>query len=204
MNYSEHGTIVDNILYCPDFSKDLPLTREPEQEVVIEESFKVPESPNKKIKPVKRKGFKRKKTSRLTKPPKKTTTGVGRKPLAVKKVKNSTTKDNVNKKAKDDPKRPPSMCAKTTDNFVACNCQSSASLVLCASNGGGWEGAAVLNHGSYVRMGCLQFTFGISSYAIPSVKIDSTEKPAHDDDISSNASTIAAEDDVKMDVSKSK
>ena len=42
----------------------------------------------------------------------------------------------------------------------ACGCKAS-SLSLVGGGGAGWEGTAVLHHGSYIRVGCLQFVFSI-------------------------------------------
>ena len=41
-----------------------------------------------------------------------------------------------------------------------CNCSASSSTLIGGS-GAGWEGTATLHHGSYIKMGCLQFVFSI-------------------------------------------
>lgn len=41
-----------------------------------------------------------------------------------------------------------------------CGCRASASSLIGGS-GAGWEGTAVLHHGSYVKFGCLHFIFSI-------------------------------------------
>jgi hypothetical protein len=36
---------------------------------------------------------------------------------------------------------------------------------LIGGSGAGWEGTALLNHGSYIKFGCLQFVFSITDFA---------------------------------------
>lgn len=45
-----------------------------------------------------------------------------------------------------------------------CNCKNSSSSLIGGS-GAGWEGTALLHHGSHVKMGCLQFIFSITEFA---------------------------------------
>lgn len=44
-----------------------------------------------------------------------------------------------------------------------CNCTSSASSII-GGNGAGWEGTALINHGSHIKIGCLQFVFSITNF----------------------------------------
>ena len=51
----------------------------------------------------------------------------------------------------------------------SCNCRASASSLIGGS-GAGWEGTAILHHGSYIKLGCLHFLFSIvecNSYILP-------------------------------------
>ena len=45
-----------------------------------------------------------------------------------------------------------------------CSCKTN-SLSLMGGSGAGWEGTAILHHGSYIRVGCLQFVFSIVDQA---------------------------------------
>ncbi|XP_062393321.1 PHD finger protein 12 [Sardina pilchardus] len=45
----------------------------------------------------------------------------------------------------------------------ACVCKASGSSLIGAS-GAGWEGTALLHHGSYVKLGCQQFLFSITEF----------------------------------------
>ncbi|XP_065663634.1 PHD finger protein 12 isoform X2 [Hydra vulgaris] len=137
LNYSEHGTIVDNVLYSCDFSEKLKLHIT---------------SSNAKIES-KYQDFELKKK----KPPLgRTTKGLG-----------------------------------TEFITKSCNCRASASSLIGGS-GAGWEGTAVLHHGSYVKLGCLHFVFSIvecnnlviDNYNLPvkqqneHVKSENEENPA--------------------------
>ena len=46
----------------------------------------------------------------------------------------------------------------------ACNCTTSSSNLIGGS-GAGWEGTALLHHGSYIKLGCAQFVFSITNQA---------------------------------------
>lgn len=45
-----------------------------------------------------------------------------------------------------------------------CSCSASSSTLIGGS-GAGWEGTATLHHGSYVKIGCLQFVFSVVNRA---------------------------------------
>lgn len=45
-----------------------------------------------------------------------------------------------------------------------CNCKNSGSSFIGGSSAG-WEGTALLHHGSHIKMGCLQFVFSITEFA---------------------------------------
>lgn len=109
MNYSEHGTIVDNVLYSCDFS----------------------DKPNKHI------------TS-------------------------SNAKTEQNTKSHESSKKPP--VYRTTRGHGTekitnpCGCRASGSSLIGGS-GAGWEGTAVLHHGSFIKFGCIHFVFSITAAA---------------------------------------
>ena len=42
----------------------------------------------------------------------------------------------------------------------SCGCHGRSSSLIGAS-GAGWEGTALLHHGSYIKLGCMQFVFSI-------------------------------------------
>ena len=45
-----------------------------------------------------------------------------------------------------------------------CGCKTSSSSLIGGS-GAGWEGTAILRHGSYIKLGCMQFVFSIVEQA---------------------------------------
>ncbi|KAK6296062.1 hypothetical protein J4Q44_G00337750 [Coregonus suidteri] len=47
---------------------------------------------------------------------------------------------------------------------LSCNCKASSSSLIGGS-GAGWEGTALLHHGSYIKLGCMQFVFSIVEFA---------------------------------------
>lgn len=49
---------------------------------------------------------------------------------------------------------------------MKCSCRSSSSSLIGGS-GAGWEGTALLNHGSFIKFGCIQFTFSVLNFASP-------------------------------------
>lgn len=59
----------------------------------------------------------------------------------------------------------------------SCSCKSSGSSLIGGS-GAGWEGTALLHHGSYIKLGCLQFVFSITEFASKQPKEEQTAVPA--------------------------
>ncbi|XP_045172555.2 PHD finger protein 12-like [Mercenaria mercenaria] len=110
LNYSEHGTTVDNVLYSCDFSDKPATTPQPSAVVAAVRHL------NKMHKP------KMKADERLT------------------------------------------MTARPPDTRLRCNCKGSSSSLIGGS-GAGWEGTAILHHGSYIKVGCIQFVFSIVDHA---------------------------------------
>ncbi|KAM3615973.1 uncharacterized protein V6R79_010454 [Siganus canaliculatus] len=47
---------------------------------------------------------------------------------------------------------------------LSCSCKASSSSLIGGS-GAGWEGTALLHHGSYIKLGCLQFVFSVTEFA---------------------------------------
>lgn len=60
---------------------------------------------------------------------------------------------------------------------VACGCKASGSSLIGGS-GAGWEGTALLHHGSYIKLGCLQFVFSIAEFAGKQPKEEQAAPPA--------------------------
>ncbi|XP_077995595.1 PHD finger protein 12-like [Glandiceps talaboti] len=112
LNYSEHGTTVDNVLYSCDFS-DKAVSMPPTNSIVSK----------------------------------------------VRSVINTYR----GKKEKETLERP-TMCQATQHIKKQCNCKTSSSSLI-GGNGAGWEGTALLHHGSYIKVGCLQFVFSITEHA---------------------------------------
>ncbi|KAM4702390.1 PHD finger protein 12 [Discoglossus pictus] len=114
LNYSEHGTTVDNVLYSCDFSeKTLPT---PPSSIVA------------KVQGV------------------------------IKRCKSQTPEVEAVKEE-------PIMSSQAQGpHQQPCNCKASSSSLIGGS-GAGWEGTALLHHGSYIKLGCIQFLFSITEFA---------------------------------------
>ncbi|XP_028396400.1 PHD finger protein 12-like [Dendronephthya gigantea] len=124
LNYSEHGTYVDNVLYSCDFSD------KPHHRTCVTSARRLDPSRLSKEKLL---GDRKPSTKELAS---RRTAGLG--------IQHVT--------------RP-------------CNCSASSSTLIGGS-GAGWEGTATLHHGSYIKMGCLQFVFSIVNQ---DGKIDATK-----------------------------
>ncbi|XP_028662906.1 PHD finger protein 12 [Erpetoichthys calabaricus] len=125
LNYSEHGTTVDNVLYSCDFSeKTSPV---PSSSVVS------------KVQSVIRRCKKQEEESQNKKD-------------------DEETVDVMSSRAQGPARMP-------------CNCKASSSSLIGGS-GAGWEGTALLHHGSYIKLGCLQFVFSITEFASKQPKDD--------------------------------
>uniref|UniRef100_A0A673WJP9 PHD finger protein 12 n=1 Tax=Salmo trutta TaxID=8032 RepID=A0A673WJP9_SALTR len=121
LNYSEHGTTVDNVLYSCDFSeKSLP---SPASGLVS------------KVQGIVRK--------------------TGLMPLG-----------GV------------MSCQPQGGPRLSCNCKASSSSLIGGS-GAGWEGTALLHHGSYIKLGCMQFVFSIVEFASKQPKEEGTTGTAN-------------------------
>ncbi|XP_066269714.1 PHD finger protein 12-like [Branchiostoma lanceolatum] len=111
LNYSEHGTTVDNVLYSCDFSD--------------KQAAVAPGNP------------------------------------IVSQVRSIICRRQQEKEEEKERKR---MSASGSNQSKPCNCKASSSSLIGGS-GAGWEGTALLHHGSYIKVGCLQFVFSIVDHA---------------------------------------
>ncbi|XP_073171734.1 PHD finger protein 12 isoform X2 [Lepidochelys kempii] len=121
LNYSEHGTTVDNVLYSCDFS---------------EKTTPIPPS------------------------------------SIVAKVQ-SVIKCHKGRKQDEEPHEEAVVMNSQAQgqHRKPCNCKASSSSLIGGS-GAGWEGTALLHHGSYIKLGCLQFVFSITDFATKQPKGD--------------------------------
>ncbi|XP_054458055.1 PHD finger protein 12 isoform X2 [Anoplopoma fimbria] len=69
---------------------------------------------------------------------------------------------------------------------LCCSCKASSSSLIGGS-GAGWEGTALLHHGSYIKLGCLQFVFSITEFASKQPKEEQTTAPATSSTSTSNS-----------------
>uniref|UniRef100_A0AAQ5Z6Q1 PHD finger protein 12 n=1 Tax=Amphiprion ocellaris TaxID=80972 RepID=A0AAQ5Z6Q1_AMPOC len=128
LNYSEHGTTVDNVLYSCDFSEKAS-----------------PSPPSGLVAKVQ--GIIRNKKREEDKGP---SSVVGLLPAGG--VMSSQ-----------------SQCS--AEPYCSCKASSSS---LIGGSGAGWEGTALLHHGSYIKLGCLQFVFSITEFASKQPKEEQT------------------------------
>lgn len=131
LNYSEHGTTVDNVLYSCDFS-DKPATT-PQPTKVVAAVRKI----------------------------------IGKNKQKVKEESKNEKKDEKDRKT---------MSQRANDIKKPCNCKGSSSSLIGGS-GAGWEGTALLHHGSYIKVGCLQFVFSIVDHATSAASQDKRKEP---------------------------
>ncbi|XP_029302198.1 PHD finger protein 12 isoform X2 [Cottoperca gobio] len=73
---------------------------------------------------------------------------------------------------------------------LSCSCKASSSSLIGGS-GAGWEGTALLHHGSYIKLGCLQFVFSITEFASKQPKEEQTTTPATSCTSSNNNTTTS-------------
>uniref|UniRef100_A0A4W6CDS9 PHD finger protein 12 n=1 Tax=Lates calcarifer TaxID=8187 RepID=A0A4W6CDS9_LATCA len=120
LNYSEHGTTVDNVLYSCDFSEKV--------------SPSLPSGLVAKVQGIIRRSKKREEGESPS-------SVVGLLPVGG--VMSSQPHGSTE---------------------LLCTCKASSSSLIGGS-GAGWEGTALLHHGSYIKLGCLQFVFSITEFA---------------------------------------
>lgn len=147
LNYSEHGTMVDNVLYSCDFSEkaspSLPSGLVAKVQGIIRRSKKREEDEN-------------------------PSSVVGLLPAGG--VMSSQPQGSTE---------------------LLCSCKASSSSLIGGS-GAGWEGTALLHHGSYIKLGCLQFVFSITEFASKQPKEEQTAMPTASCTSTSSSSNIAA------------
>ncbi|NP_001080210.1 PHD finger protein 12 S homeolog [Xenopus laevis] len=114
LNYSEHGTTVDNVLYSCDFSEKIIPTPPSSIVAKVQSVSKRHKSQNPEEEAVKEEAV-------------------------------------MN-------------CQAQGPGQQSCNCKASSSSLIGGS-GAGWEGTALLHHGSYIKLGCIQFLFSITEFA---------------------------------------
>ncbi|GFO43226.1 PHD finger protein 12 [Plakobranchus ocellatus] len=137
LNYSEHGTTVDNVLYSCDFSDKPATTPQPSTLVAA-------------VRGIINRGSG---TSGKSGSNSKT------------KVKPEVSEDDGDvEESRNMFDNKPRMSARAHEASKPCNCKVSSSSLIGGS-GAGWEGTALLHHGSYVKVGCLQFVFSIVDHA---------------------------------------
>uniref|UniRef100_A0A8D3BUP1 PHD finger protein 12 n=1 Tax=Scophthalmus maximus TaxID=52904 RepID=A0A8D3BUP1_SCOMX len=127
LNYSEHGTTVDNVLYSCDFSEKV--------------SPSAPSGLVAKVQGIIRRSKKREE---------------GEGPSSV--VGLLPAGGVMSSQSQGGSEQP-------------CTCKASSSSLIGGS-GAGWEGTALLHHGSYIKLGCLQFVFSITEFASKQPKED--------------------------------
>ncbi|XP_040901850.1 PHD finger protein 12 isoform X2 [Toxotes jaculatrix] len=129
LNYSEHGTTVDNVLYSCDFSEKA--------------SPSLPSGLVAKVQGIIRRSKKREE---------------GEGPSSV--VGLLPAGGVMSSHPQGSPE-------------LSCSCKASSSSLIGGS-GAGWEGTALLHHGSYIKLGCLQFVFSITEFASKQPKEEQT------------------------------
>ncbi|MCJ8742245.1 hypothetical protein PDJAM_G00079860 [Pangasius djambal] len=118
LNYSEHGTTVDNVLYSCDFSE------------------KTGPSPS---------------------------SGLVSKVQSI--IRRCKKRKQEEEKDEDHGNVSGVMSSQAVDSHLRpCGCKASGSSLIGGS-GAGWEGTALLHHGSHVKLGCLQFVFSITEFS---------------------------------------
>ncbi|OCT94026.1 hypothetical protein XELAEV_18011689mg [Xenopus laevis] len=115
LNYSEHGTTVDNVLYSCDFSEKIIPTPPSSIVAKVQSVLKHHKSQNPEEEAVKEEEA----------------------------IMN---------------------CQAQGPAHESCNCKASSSSLIGGS-GAGWEGTALLHHGSYIKLGCIQFLFSVTEFA---------------------------------------
>ncbi|XP_010868655.3 PHD finger protein 12 [Esox lucius] len=131
LNYSEHGTTVDNVLYSCDFSE------------------KTGPSPASNL--------------------------VSRVQNIIKRCKRRKEEEEGAGEPEASEEGMMSQCQGTPSD-PGCDCKASSSSLIGGS-GAGWEGTALLHHGSFVKLGCMQFVFSITEFACKQPKEETLQTP---------------------------
>ncbi|XP_012671993.2 PHD finger protein 12 [Clupea harengus] len=135
LNYSEHGTTVDNVLYSCDFSEKTHPS--PASSTVVQVQ------------------------SIIRRCKKKRRRGEGQQAMGV----------------EEDAAEGGVMSRRSLDTrSSSCSCRASGSSLIGGS-GAGWEGTALLHHGSCIKLGCQQFLFSIAEFASKTPGQDQSAAP---------------------------
>lgn len=141
INYSCHGTIVDNVLYSCDLSP----------KKYNSNNIKQPNGRGKA-----------KKSSKITLSANNSnnsnSTIVKNKPAT---RKSDTNEPNVQRLTV--AVQGQLMKSKSSPHKGTCSCKNSPSAII-GSTGSGWEGSATIHHGSVIKFGCLQFIFSVTDH----------------------------------------
>ncbi|XP_071768514.2 PHD finger protein 12 [Centroberyx gerrardi] len=147
LNYSEHGTTVDNVLYSCDFSEKAS-----------------PSPPSGLVSKVQ---------------------GI------IRRSKKREQDDGPSSLVGLMPAGGVMSCQPQGGSGLSCNCKASSSSLIGGS-GAGWEGTALLHHGSYIKLGCLQFVFSIAEFASKQPKEEETTITAASCTSTTTSATAAA------------
>lgn len=176
INYSEHGTTVDNVLYSCDFSdkkahslgKTIEIDSPPVEAVkqVIKrgrKSTKLQAKDGQTSKDAHKVAGKKNdvrangESNSMATPVK----AAVKKELQQQQQHNSGNVERVSVQVQ--AHNSATMNSKSGQPWKPCACKSSCSTLI-GGNGAGWEGTALLHHGSYIKIGCIQFVFSITNY----------------------------------------
>ncbi|RWS29938.1 hypothetical protein B4U80_06651 [Leptotrombidium deliense] len=173
INYSEHGTTVDNVLFSCDFSEKVFNSHRSSTDSTLVSCIKDVLKNSKKRKLLSNKdfGFEKSKRTQDAKSDfkciKLTDVSGGKSGSGVCKrneyVNNSRNVERVSVQVQS---HISTVTSKESLNWKPCGCKVSCSTLIGGS-GAGWEGPAVLHHGSHIKLGCLQFVFSITNYGLP-------------------------------------
>ncbi|KAK3913509.1 PHD finger protein 12 [Frankliniella fusca] len=153
MNYSEHGTTVDNVLYSCDFSEKTPAKEQPL-------------SPTATVQHHGRRSGGNSAVSSASGAYTETTDTEVEVPPLIQKIRAVVDKRRGVIREEDCLPEPCKMPADIGKEDFKCICRSSSSSMIGGS-GAGWEGTALLNHGSFIKFGCIQFTFSVLNFVSP-------------------------------------
>lgn len=179
INYSEHGTTVDNVLYSCDFSdkkvqsaKHSNLNSQTVSTVkTVANKRKKKVSDDRRVKNEHANAddtFTDKRHAKRRKLIKEETEGNAQKLFDFKTSKITFRWDHDSENVErviTNGKNALTMSSKSGQSYKPCACKSSCSSLIGA-NGAGWEGTAILHHGSHIKIGCHQFIFSITNHSI--------------------------------------
>ncbi|XP_034235871.1 PHD finger protein 12 [Thrips palmi] len=163
MNYSEHGTTVDNVLYSCDFSEKVPVKDQP-----MSPPLNPPHHGRRSG------GSSSSANTGTTNAAEPAETEVEVPPL-IQKIRAVVDKRRGVVREEDNAPEPCKMPSDIGKVDMKCSCRSSSSSLIGGS-GAGWEGTALLNHGSFIKFGCIQFTFSVLNFVSPPQREQSAQE----------------------------